>query len=151
MCFSIGFILYETLCTSGLECAFPFLREFLAIISSNTLSGPSSPSGTPIMKMLVHLMPSQKSLDCPHFYPVPKQWFPAIWCPAHFFVCLIYSTTDSIYCIFHFSYCSSLFFKASSSLYPLGLCLHLLSWDLDLLYYYYSEFLFKEIACLHFC
>ena len=56
------------------------LGNFSAIISSNISSGPFSPSsasGTPIMKMLVCLMLSWRSLNCFHsffLYSVPQQW-----------------------------------------------------------------------------
>ena len=59
--FLLGFILCGTLCASWtwLIISFPILRKFLTIISSNIFSGLfslSSPSETPIMWMLVHLM-----------------------------------------------------------------------------------------------
>ena len=64
--FLLGFILPQTLCVSWIWVAifFPLLGKSSTIISSNIFSGPfslSSPSGTPIMQMLVCLM-SQKSL-----------------------------------------------------------------------------------------
>ena len=57
--FPLGFILPETLCASWtwLTISFPMFRNFSAIISSNIFSCPfslSSPSGTPIIQMLVH-------------------------------------------------------------------------------------------------
>ena len=53
----LGFILPGTLCTSWtwMDISFPMLGKFLTIISSNIFLGPfylSSPSGTPIMRML---------------------------------------------------------------------------------------------------
>ena len=56
--FLLGFCWPETLCASWtwLTIFFPMLGKFSAIISSNIFSGPfslSSPSGTPVMQMLV--------------------------------------------------------------------------------------------------
>ena len=76
MCLSVfllGFILYGTLCASWtwVAISFPVLGKFSTIISSNVFSGPfslSSPSGTPIMRMLLCLMLSQRPLDCPQFF-----------------------------------------------------------------------------------
>ena len=65
--FLLGFILYGTLCTSWtwLTISFLILGKFSTIISSNIFSVPfffSSSSGTPIIRMLLHLMLSQRSL-----------------------------------------------------------------------------------------
>ena len=65
--FLFGFILYGTLCTSWtwVASSFPVLWKFSIIISSNIFSDPfsfSSSSGTPIIRMLVCLMLSQRSL-----------------------------------------------------------------------------------------
>ena len=84
--FLLRFILPGTLCTSWprLTISFSVLGKSPAIFSSNIFSGPfslSSPSCTPIMGMLVHLMLSQKSLRLssflfiPFLYPVLWQWF----------------------------------------------------------------------------
>ena len=59
--FLLGFILYGTLCPSWtwLAISFSMLGKFSAIISSKFLSYPiffSSSSGTPVIRMLVHLM-----------------------------------------------------------------------------------------------
>ena len=59
--FLLGFILYGTRCASWtwVAISFPMLGKFLTIISSNIFSGPfslSSPSGIPIMQMLLHLI-----------------------------------------------------------------------------------------------
>jgi len=64
--FLLGFIRPGTLSASRtwLAFSFPTFGKFWAIISSNIFSGPlslSSPSGTPIMWMFVHLMLSQRS------------------------------------------------------------------------------------------
>ena len=71
--FLLGFILYGTLCTSWtwVTVSFPMLGKFSVIISSNIFSGPFSlsyPSVAPIMQMLVCLMLSHRSLDCPAFF-----------------------------------------------------------------------------------
>src|SRR3712207_9597292 len=72
MCFSVGlygFIFFEIHWVSSvwLSVSFPRLGKFLATISLNKLSAPflSSPSGTPIMCILVHLMVSHKSFKLP--------------------------------------------------------------------------------------
>ena len=59
------FSLLGTLCTSWTWVAVfsPVLGKFFATISSNIFSDPfslSSPSGTPMMQMLVHFMVSQR-------------------------------------------------------------------------------------------
>jgi len=64
--FLLGFILPGTFCASWtwLTVSFSILRTFSAIVSSDIFSGPfslSSPSGTPIMWILVHLMLSRRS------------------------------------------------------------------------------------------
>ena len=54
-----------------LAISFPTFRNFSAIISSNIFSCPFSlchSSGTPIMRMLVHLMLSQRSLRLSSFH-----------------------------------------------------------------------------------
>ena len=71
--FLLGFILLGTLCASWtwLTISFPMSGKFSAIISSNIFSGPFSlisTFGTPIMPVLVHLMLSQRSLSCLHFF-----------------------------------------------------------------------------------
>ena len=70
--FLLRFILYGTLCASwtwvAISC--PMLGKSLTIISSNIFSGPFSlfsPSGTPIRRMLLHLMLSQRSLRLSSF------------------------------------------------------------------------------------
>uniref|UniRef100_A0A8C6BAV5 Uncharacterized protein n=1 Tax=Monodon monoceros TaxID=40151 RepID=A0A8C6BAV5_MONMO len=69
--FLLGFLLPGTLCASWtwVTISSPMLGKFLTIISSNIFSGPfslSSPSGTPIMRMLC-LMLSQESLRLSSF------------------------------------------------------------------------------------
>ena len=78
MCLSVfllGFILPGTFCTSWiwLTISSPMLRKFSIIIISNIYSGPfslSSPSGIPIMHMLLHLMLSQRSLRLSSFLSI---------------------------------------------------------------------------------
>ena len=70
--FLLGFILYGTLCTSWtwVIISFSMLGKFSTIISSNIFSGPFSlysPSGTPLMWTLLHLMLSQRSLRLSSF------------------------------------------------------------------------------------
>ena len=87
-------------------CTFPMLWNFSAIIFSNIFSGPfslSSPSGTPIMWMLVRLMLSQRSLRLSSFflffflYSVLRHWFPP-FCPqvTCTFFCLSCSAINSL-------------------------------------------------------
>ena len=70
--FLLGFILYGTLCSSWtwVAISFPMLGKFSSIISSDIFYGPfslSSPSGTPIMQMMLHLMLSQRCLRLSSF------------------------------------------------------------------------------------
>ena len=63
----LGFVLYWTLCASWswLTISFPMLVKFSTVISVNIFSDTfffSSSSGTPIIRILVHLMLSQKCL-----------------------------------------------------------------------------------------
>ena len=64
--FLLGFILYGTLCASWtwLTVSFSMLGKISTIISSKIFSYPFffSSSGTPIIRMLVHLILSQRSL-----------------------------------------------------------------------------------------
>ena len=76
MCLSVfllGFILPGTLCASWtwLTISFPMLGKFSAIISSNVFLGlfSLSSSGTPIMRILVHLMLSERFLRLSFFFP----------------------------------------------------------------------------------
>ena len=65
--FFLGFILYGTLCASWtwVTISYPILGKFLTIVSSNIFSDPfffCSSSGTSVIRMLVHLVLSQRSL-----------------------------------------------------------------------------------------
>ena len=65
--FLLSFVLLETLCASWtwLTTSFPMLGKFSSVSSSDVFSGPfslSSPSGTPMVQMLVRLMLSQRSV-----------------------------------------------------------------------------------------
>ena len=70
------------------------LGKFLAIIVKYFLrSSLSSPSGTLIMQMLVHLILSYKSLRLSSFLFIPSsllclQWFPPLYLPAYLFILL---------------------------------------------------------------
>ena len=108
--FLLEFILPETLCVSWtwLIISFPELGKFSAIISSNTFSGPfslSSPSGTPIMQMLVHLMLSQRSLRLSSSFKILFSTFcsaaviPTIL-SSRSFICSSASAVDSFYVLF---------------------------------------------------
>ena len=70
--FLLGFIPPWTLCTSWawLTISFPMFGKFLALNSTHIFlrSFLSSPSWISIMRLLVHLMLSQKSLRVPSFF-----------------------------------------------------------------------------------
>jgi len=95
-----------------------FLRAF----------SPSSPSGTPVMRMLVHLPLSQRFLKLSDFfsffclYSVLYPWFLPFYLPAHWFILLphlFFYWFLLMYFAFHLSYSSILF---GCSLYFLALC-----------------------------
>ena len=107
--FLLGCNLYGTLCSSWtwVAISFPMLGKFSTIISSNVFSGPfclSSPSGTPIMQMLLCLMLSQRSLRLFSFFFFHSFFF-ILFCSRDFhhsvfqvtflFFCLSYSSIDS--------------------------------------------------------
>ena len=125
LCFSLG-LSFLGLCASWtwLTIFFPMLGKFSAIISSNTFSGPfscSSPSGTPIMWVLVHLMLSQRlregylllfPLSFFFLYSVVWQWFPS-FCPS----CHLSIFLSQLFCYwFLLVYYSFLFFSSFRSL-----------------------------------
>ena len=106
--FLLGFILPGTLCVSWTWVAIsvPNLGKFSTIIPSNIFSGLfslSSPSGTPIMQMLLRLMLSQRSLGLSSFLFI--LFFFILFCSSEFhhsvfqvtypFFCLSYSAIDS--------------------------------------------------------
>ena len=114
MCLSVflfGFILSGTLCTSWtwLTISFPMLGKFSAKYFLRSLLSLSSPSGTPMMRMLVHLMLSQESLRPSSFFFLSL--FYILFCGSDFhhsvlqvtylFFCLSYSAVDSFQCIIH--------------------------------------------------
>ena len=94
--FFLRFILYGTLCPSWtwVTLSFPMLVRFSTIISSTIFSDPfffSSSSGTPIIRMLVHLVLSQRNLQFFSFfflYSAPWQLFLPFCLPAHLFILL---------------------------------------------------------------
>ena len=104
--FLLGFILYGTLCASWtwMAISFPTLGNFSTIISSNIFSGPfslSSPSGTPIMRMLLHLTLSQRSLRLSSFHSFffilfhGSELHHSVFQVTYPFFCLSYSAIDS--------------------------------------------------------
>ena len=178
--FLLGLNLPGTVCASWtwMAISFPMLGKFSTIISSNVFSGPfalSSPSGTPIMRMLLCLMLSQRSLKVSSFlfilffYSVPRQWIPPFCLPGHLSILLpqlfchwfpssvLFISVIVLFisvCLF-FNSSRSLFFNSSRSLlkhflHLLSLCLHSFSEVLDHLHYHYSEFFFWKVAYLHF-
>ena len=123
--FLLGFILPGTLCASWtwLTISFPMFGKFSSIITLNVFSGPfslDSPSGTPIMRVLVHLMLSQRFPRLSSFLFI--LFFYILFCSSDFrhsvlqviypFFCLSYSAIDSYQCIIllclFFSSCKSL-------------------------------------------
>ena len=163
MCLSVfllGFILYGTHCASWtwVAISFPMLGKFSTIISSSIFSGPFSlfsPSGTPIMQMLLHLMFLQRSLRLPSFLFILLSLFCStavnstilssrslIRSSASVILLLIPSSVVS----FQLLYCSSLFVCYLVLLAPCKCFLYFLqsiSKILDHLYYHYSEFFFR--------
>ena len=116
---------------------FPILGNFSAIISSNIFSGPFylSSSGTPIMRMLVHLMLSQRSLRlCPFLFIL---FFYFLFCSSDFhypvfqvtypFFCLNSSVTDCFYHTVHLY----LFFSSSRPLLNISCIFSIFSEILD--------------------
>ena len=107
MCLGVllfGLILYGTLCPSWtwMTVSFSRLGKFSPVISSNMFSAPfylSSPSGTPILWIFVHLILSQRALKLSSFLFI---LFP--------FFCLVavISTTPSLSLLIHFSVSFSL-------------------------------------------
>ena len=94
--FLLEFILYEILYTSWtwVTISFPMLGKFSTIITSNIFSDPfffSSSSGTPIIRMLVCLMLSQRLSTILLFfflYSALWQLFPVFYLPGHLSVLL---------------------------------------------------------------
>ena len=97
--FILGFILYGTLCTFWiwLTISFSTLGKFSTIISSKMFLYPFffSYSGTPIIRMLVHLLLSQRSLRLSSVlfilfpFSVLQVLFPSFYLPAHWFLLLL--------------------------------------------------------------
>ena len=131
MCLSmllLGLILPGTQWASWiwLTASLPMLGKFSAIMSSNIFSGPFSlfsPSGTPIMWMLVHLILSQRCLKLSSFIFFllfrGSDFYHSVFQLTYLFFCLIYSVIlssmffISIIVLFNSVF---LFFISSSSL-----------------------------------
>ena len=118
LCVFLRFIRPGTFCASWIELttSFPMFGKFSSIFSLNIFSGPfslSSPSGTPIVRVLVCLMLSQRSLRLSYFLFI--LFFYILFCSSGFhhsvlqviypFFCLSYSAIDSFYILF-ISVCS---------------------------------------------
>ena len=134
------------------------LGKFSAITSSNIFLDPffrSSPSGTPITQMFMHLMLSLRPrrvssflFFCILFYGSDLHHL------SRSFVC----TSASLFCYgFLLAYYSSLFTYslvfwvfAKHFLYLLNLCLHSFSKILNYIHYHYPELFFWEAAYLCF-
>ena len=120
--FHLGFILFGTLCVSWtwVTISYPILGKFSTIISSSIFSWSfflSSYSGTPMFRMLWHLILSQGSLRLSSFLLIFfffsflfHLFLPFHLVPHLSFFCLHYSTVgslksvfDLIYCIIHWS------------------------------------------------
>ena len=119
--FLLGFILYGTLCASWtwLTVSFSTLGKFSPIISSKIFSYPfffSYSSGTPIIRMLVCLIFSQRSLRLSSvlfiLFTKRKKYFCSsevistiLSSSSDSFFCFRYSAIDSFKSIFNFSNC----------------------------------------------
>ena len=111
----------------------------------------SSSSGTPVVRKLVHLMLSQRSLRLSLFlfYFVPQHLFPPFFSFSSLFhsfasVILLLIPTDIFF--FQWLYCLSLFSSSrfvKHFLYLLDPCLHSFFWILDHVCHHYSEFFFR--------
>ena len=105
-----------------LTISYPMLGKFSAIISSNIFldSLPlASPSRTPTVQMLVHLILFQRSLRLSSsffqsfsLYSLLWQWFPPFCLPGQLSILM----PQLFYYWFFVVYCSALFFKFSRSL-----------------------------------
>ena len=144
---------------SGVCWLFPFpcqgIFQLLSFQIFSQVLSLSSPSGTSIMLMLVHLMLSHGLLGCLHFfffpffflYSVLWQWFRPFCLPDLFF-CVSYSAMDSFQCIVHLC----LFFSSPRSLVNISCIFSILflrSWiifTIIILNFFFSW----KVAYLHF-
>ena len=97
--FHLEFFLYGTLCASWtwLSSSFSMLGKFSTIISSKIFSYPffySSSSGTPIIRILVHLMWSQRSLRLSSALFILFTLF----CSSQVTSTILFQLADSLFC-----------------------------------------------------
>ena len=114
--FLLGFILCGTLCSSWtwLTISFPTLGKFSTLMYSSVLFATfslSSPSGSPIMWMLVCFMLSHRFLKLSSFllilFSFQLQWFPLLCLPAYWSIpryYLIYWSLLLVYFSFQLLY-----------------------------------------------
>ena len=150
-----GSILFATLWASWIwtSVSFPRLGKFPAIISSNNFSAPfslSSPFGTPIMQMLVHLMVSHKSLKLSSlfsffFFFALIRWvpLPCLWVYWSFLLFhLVCYWTPIVYFSVELLYFSALWFMFETFLY--FLLIHL-CWSSHCIHAFFSRVLWASL------
>ena len=104
-------LVWTSLCFQDLYVvSFASIGKFSAIISSSRFSVPfslSSPSGTPMIQIFIHLMLLQRFLRLFSFFflfDLPFGWYSLSSLPDCWSIlCVIWSAVYSFQCIFHFS------------------------------------------------